>query len=62
MWIKCSDELPREMQMVLCACDGDYEIGMNFEGLIKVFSMGAWIVIPGAEVTHWMKLPELPND
>ncbi len=61
-WIKCSDRMPPECQMVLVMCDGDYDFGNIIGGVMKIFCMGDWKIIHNAEVTHWMSLPEPPAE
>ncbi|EPN1620214.1 DUF551 domain-containing protein [Cronobacter dublinensis] len=61
-WIKCSEQMPPECTMVLGRVDGDYDFVNMLGGHLKVFRMGRWQSIPGAEITHWIFLPKLPSE
>lgn len=61
-WIKCSDEMPPTAKMVLVRCDNDYDFGNFLGGELKIFCMGEWRVLPGANITHWMPLPPPPTE
>ena len=60
-WIPCSERLPPEATMVLGRCDNDYDFVNLLGGHLKIFCMGEWRILPGAEITHWMPLPAAPQ-
>lgn len=60
-WIKCSERMPPEATMVLGRCDNDYDFVNLLGGKLKIFCMGEWRVLPGAEITHWQPLPPAPK-
>lgn len=61
-WIKCDDMLPRSNKEVLVVAvdNGDTEIRIGF------YSLGTWYSHTDddklAKVTHWMPLPDLPEN
>lgn len=68
-WIKCSDKLPEIGECVLAAFLGSIEIlilidDMNFYDPDYVRnSYGRWYASRSSfPVTHWMNLPELPDE
>lgn len=57
-WIKCSERLPGKWENVL-VYDGDYIV-------LAAFVDGMWMpasaALPLAGITHWMPLPQPPED
>lgn len=60
-WVACSERMPPEATMVLGRCDNDYDFVNLLGGELKIFCMGEWRVLPGAQVTHWQPLPAAPQ-
>ena len=70
-WIKTSDRLPRDCEKVLLCTkdkavssgymiiDGDGVVGVNYSGTTA--NIKTW-GIRGIDFTHWMPLPEPPQD
>jgi Protein of unknown function (DUF551) len=72
-WIKTSDRLPDNATLVLIIICGEHAIGElrwdrpGFEDTYKAFQYWADPTDDGQDwewgvVTHWMPLPELPED
>jgi hypothetical protein len=67
-WIKVSDKLPEEHEIVLVTDGKDIEKGQiinlyNIDDIqSKWFVCDEFADFRGAHVTHWMDLPSLPKD
>ena len=56
-WISVKDEMPPEMEMVLCLqADGDYTVGYLYDT-----EENGWNTQVYGTVTHWMPLPAPPE-
>jgi hypothetical protein len=62
-WISVKDKLPEEKQdVILCINARKTTIGYRYgEESFYEFCLEAYPIGPG-RVTHWMELPESPND
>lgn len=62
-WISTEKELPAESEEVLLLCRSFYEIGYWWSiDDDRYWSNQEGLMFPFTDVTHWMPLPELPNE
>lgn len=69
-WVSTADRLPPSGELVLVVLNGEYQDALlRFKNAIELASCndGDWIIewLPNwenAQVTHWMRLPDLPVD
>ncbi len=58
-WIKCSEQMPEERVRVLVYANqnvfvADFDMGRWFSNISNSYVLGS--------ITHWMPLPQLPED
>lgn len=65
-WVPAEERLPEQMEWVLCACiDGRIRV-LRYDHITDDYDFavvdGHGYCISAASVTHWMPLPELPEE
>lgn len=63
-WIKCSDQMPEKDIDILIVDDGVVEFGIYSSWIndAKFFTTNFEQFLKTKNVTHWMPLPEPPNE
>ena len=64
VWISVKDRLPDPSTTVLCCCKWDFVVGYEDPSFIEIrtFATKKFVDSKGKKVTHWMQLPEIPNE
>lgn len=62
-WVKCSDRLPEKDIGILIFWNGNVRMAeLQNTGSHFDFFVSGTFYLDGEDVTHWMPLPEPPND